>query len=106
MCAKTPSGHTWIWKRKRPIAPSDAPAGWADEILDALFAIAYGVQRDTHVRVDLLYSRLSDRQRQLINLAGHIVFLLPVGIFMLVATIPGCSALTVTPLPWIRRANS
>lgn len=57
-----------------------------------LLAIAYGVQQDTHVRVDLLYSRLTDRQRQLVNLTGHIVFLLPVGIFMLVTTLPYVSA--------------
>jgi TRAP-type mannitol/chloroaromatic compound transport system permease small subunit len=57
-----------------------------------LLAIAYGIQQDTHVRVDLLYSRMSDKGRLLTNLSGHLLFLLPVAAFILITSIPYVSA--------------
>jgi len=42
-----------------------------------LLGAAYTFQRNEHVRVDVLYSQLSDRGRILIDLFGIIVFLLP-----------------------------
>jgi len=42
-----------------------------------LLASAYTLQRDQHVRVDVLYGRLSDRSKTWINLIGGLVFLLP-----------------------------
>jgi TRAP-type mannitol/chloroaromatic compound transport system permease small subunit len=57
-----------------------------------LLAIAYGVERDTHVRVDLIYSRLSPTGRSLVNLTGHLVFLLPVGIFIFATSLPYVAA--------------
>ena len=47
-----------------------------------LLAIPHGILKDTHVRVDLVYSRLSTERRNLINSIGHCLFLIPVGIFM------------------------
>jgi TRAP-type mannitol/chloroaromatic compound transport system permease small subunit len=35
-----------------------------------------------HIRVDLFYSKLSDRQRAWLDLAGLIVFLMPFAVFM------------------------
>jgi TRAP-type mannitol/chloroaromatic compound transport system permease small subunit len=53
-----------------------------------LLAIAYGIKQDTHVRVDLVYSRFSQTRRDWVNLIGHILFLLPVAILLLVTSVP------------------
>ena len=53
-----------------------------------LVAIPYGVLKDTHVRVDLVYSRLSTERRNLINSVGHCLFLIPVGIFIVLTSLP------------------
>lgn len=53
-----------------------------------LLGIPYGIQKQTHVRVDLLYSRLSPRGKRNIDLAGHVLFLLPVAVFILVTSVP------------------
>ncbi len=42
-----------------------------------LLAAGYTLKHDGHVRVDLFYSRLSPRTRDWIDLAGGLVFLLP-----------------------------
>jgi TRAP-type mannitol/chloroaromatic compound transport system permease small subunit len=41
-----------------------------------------------HVRVDLLYTRLNDRQRHWLDLAGFAFFLLPFSIFMVMTSWP------------------
>lgn len=43
-----------------------------------MFGLSYALRHDAHVRVDLLYSRLSLTNRARINLVGHLIFLLPV----------------------------
>lgn len=48
-----------------------------------LLGAAYTLQQNSHVRVDVLYDRLSERKRNWINLIGHVVFLIPFCIFML-----------------------
>ncbi len=53
-----------------------------------LLAIPYGILKDTHVRVDLVYGRLSAERRNLINSIGHCLFLIPVGIFMVLTSLP------------------
>ena len=53
-----------------------------------MLAIALGVSDDTHVRVDILYSRRSPEQKAWINLVGHILFLLPVAGFMIWVSLP------------------
>lgn len=53
-----------------------------------LLGIPYGINKDTHVRVDILYARLSERQQALINLIGHLVFLLPIAVFIFVTSWP------------------
>lgn len=48
-----------------------------------LMAAAYGLERDVHVRVDILYSQVSDRARAWIDLLGTFLFLLPFSVLML-----------------------
>ncbi|MFM8354283.1 MAG: TRAP transporter small permease subunit [Gammaproteobacteria bacterium] len=48
-----------------------------------MLAIPYALKHDAHVRVDLLYSRLGVRGRQIVNLIGHLVLLFPTGIAMI-----------------------
>jgi TRAP-type mannitol/chloroaromatic compound transport system permease small subunit len=42
-----------------------------------MLGAAYTLKRNEHVRVDLIYSQLSDRGRLYVDLFGLIVFLLP-----------------------------
>lgn len=53
-----------------------------------MLAIALGVGENTHVRVDIFYSRLTADQQGWIDLAGHIFFLLPVAGFMVWISLP------------------
>ena len=43
-----------------------------------LLAIAFTLKEQGHVRVDVLHAKLSGRTRALIDLLGHLLFLLPV----------------------------
>ena len=51
-----------------------------------------GIRLQTHVRVDVLYSKLSSRRQLLIDTLGHSLFLLPVAGFILVTSLPYVSA--------------
>ena len=42
-----------------------------------MLALAFGIAQDTHVRVDILYSRMSSKRRNQVNLIGHCVFCCP-----------------------------
>ena len=53
-----------------------------------LLGIPLGILRDDHVRVDLVYSRLSERKQSIVNLLGHILFLLPLSALMLFWSTP------------------
>ena len=53
-----------------------------------MLAIALGVGDNTHVRVDILYSRRSPEQQAWIDLVGHILFLLPVAGFTIWVSLP------------------
>lgn len=53
-----------------------------------LLGAAYGLRRDVHVRVDVLYQRLSARRQAWIDLVGTLVFLLPFSILMLKVSWP------------------
>ena len=53
-----------------------------------LLGAAYGLRHDVHVRVDVFFSRTSDRVRAWINLLGTIIFLIPFCIFMIWTTWP------------------
>lgn len=53
-----------------------------------LLGIPYGVLRDSHVRVDILYSRSSVQQQRWIDGLGHALFLLPVAAFIFWTSLP------------------
>ena len=48
-----------------------------------LLGAAYGLERDVHVRVDVLYARLSRKGRAWIDLVGTVLFLIPFCVLML-----------------------
>ena len=48
-----------------------------------LFGIAYGLKEDGHVRVDVLYDRFSPRNKALVNIAGTMLFLLPLSVLII-----------------------
>lgn len=53
-----------------------------------LMGAAYGLSKDVHVRVDVLYSALSKKVRAWIDLIGTVVFLLPFSFLMLYVSWP------------------
>jgi TRAP-type mannitol/chloroaromatic compound transport system permease small subunit len=53
-----------------------------------LLGAAYGLNRDAHVRVDVVYARLEPRARAWIDLLGTALFLVPFCIMMLVTSWP------------------
>ncbi len=53
-----------------------------------LLGAAYGLRRDVHVRVDVLYQRLSAKRQAWIDLIGTVVFLLPFSLLMLKVSWP------------------
>ncbi len=42
-----------------------------------LCGLAYALQHDAHVRVDLLYSRMPPMRKATVNLVGHVLLLMP-----------------------------
>lgn len=48
-----------------------------------MVGIAYALKHDAHVRVDILYARMSDAGRDWVNLGGHLLFLMPFCIYVL-----------------------
>ncbi len=62
---------------------------WMMEIELYLFAIifllggAYAFQKDQHVRVDVFYSNMPDRNKAIVNLIGGLFFLIPWTIIMI-----------------------
>jgi TRAP-type mannitol/chloroaromatic compound transport system permease small subunit len=55
-----------------------------------LLGSAYTLKHDEHVRVDILYqsSKLSDKQRALINVIGILIFLFPFCVLILISAWP------------------
>jgi TRAP-type mannitol/chloroaromatic compound transport system permease small subunit len=47
-----------------------------------LLGAAYTLRRDEHVRVDIFYQRLSERRKALVDVAGTLLFLIPVCVFI------------------------
>lgn len=48
-----------------------------------MLGLSYTLKHDGHVRVDLLYSRLTHTNKLRVNLAGHLIFLLPICAFII-----------------------
>jgi TRAP-type mannitol/chloroaromatic compound transport system permease small subunit len=53
-----------------------------------LLGAAYALQQDSHVRVDVLFARLSARARTWINIVGTLLLLFPFCAFMLWSSLP------------------
>ena len=53
-----------------------------------LLGAAYGLKVDAHVRVDVLYGRVSERARGWIDLLGTVLFLIPFTLVMLWVSYP------------------
>jgi len=53
-----------------------------------LVVMAWALQDDGHVRVDIFYTRMTTRNRALVDLLGTILFLTPFCIFILVTAWP------------------
>jgi TRAP-type mannitol/chloroaromatic compound transport system permease small subunit len=49
-----------------------------------MLGIPYALKADVHVRVDLVYSRLGRRGRAVVDLLGHLLFLVPVAVAIMV----------------------
>jgi len=47
-----------------------------------MLGIPYALKHDAHVRVDVIYGRLSPRGQDIVNLLGHLIFLLPIAGFI------------------------
>lgn len=53
-----------------------------------LLGAAYGLRREVHVRVDVLYARVTPRTRTWIDLLGTILFVIPFSVMMLLTSWP------------------
>ncbi len=53
-----------------------------------LFGLSYALQHDSHVRVDLVYSRMQPRTWHLVNLLGHVLLLMPLCVAIIVVCLP------------------
>jgi TRAP-type mannitol/chloroaromatic compound transport system permease small subunit len=63
----------WIWMQES--------ITWMHAAVFMLGA-AYTLRRDEHVRVDIFYRQMSARRRALVGIAGTVLFLLPVCVFI------------------------
>lgn len=48
-----------------------------------MLGLAYALQTDSHVRVDIVYSRLKPSVQRWVNLAGHTFFLIPFALVLI-----------------------
>ena len=53
-----------------------------------LLGISYTLKEDGHVRVDLIYDRLSEKKKARINMIGAVLFILPVALLIGIESIP------------------
>ena len=51
-----------------------------------MLGAAYTLKHDEHVRVDIFFRKLPARRKALVNLSGTLVFLLPMAVFLTVAS--------------------
>lgn len=49
-----------------------------------MLGLSYALQTDSHVRVDIIYTRLRPNVKRLINLGGHALFLIPFSVLLIV----------------------
>jgi len=53
-----------------------------------LFAIAYTLSKDKHVRVDILYDKFPFRVKKIINILSLIIFIIPLSTLIMIESIP------------------
>lgn len=53
-----------------------------------LLGAAYTLKADRHVRVDVFYTRFSEKGKAWVNLIGTIIFLIPLCIVVIVSSVP------------------
>ncbi|MBD3829496.1 MAG: TRAP transporter small permease subunit [Arcobacter sp.] len=53
-----------------------------------LLGISYTLKEDGHVRVDLIYDRLTQKKKAKINMVGVVLFIIPVALLIAVESIP------------------
>ena len=47
-----------------------------------LLGIAYTLQKDAHVRVDVFYAKFTPKKQAIINIIGFIIFILPISLLI------------------------
>jgi TRAP-type mannitol/chloroaromatic compound transport system permease small subunit len=52
-----------------------------------LLGVAYTLKEDGHVRVDLIYDRLSNKRKAVINMVGVVLFILPIALLVGISSI-------------------
>jgi TRAP-type mannitol/chloroaromatic compound transport system permease small subunit len=52
-----------------------------------LMGAAYTLKHEKHVRVDIIFSRLSDRRKAVINILGTILFLIPFSLLIIFSSL-------------------
>lgn len=67
-------------------------AQWYLFSLIFLLGAAYGLNHDVHVRVDVMYERMSPRVQAIIDMVGTLFFLVPFSILMLYVSFPAVRA--------------
>ncbi len=66
---------------------------WLQESLSWMHAVvfmlgaSYTLQQDEHVRVDIFYQKMSDRNRAWVNLIGVLIFIFPMCIFFVYSSL-------------------
>ena len=53
-----------------------------------LFGLSYALLHDAHVRVDLLYSRMTRTRKAWVNLLGHLLLLAPLCVTVVIVSLP------------------
>jgi len=67
----------WIWMQEGTV--------WVHAAV-FMVAAAYTLKRNEHVRVDVLYRGMSARRKACVDLAGTVLFLIPVAVFLIVTS--------------------
>ena len=57
-----------------------------------LLGVAYTLKEDGHVRVDLIYDRLTDKKKAMINMVGVIAFIFPIALLVGISSIDNAYA--------------
>lgn len=52
-----------------------------------LLGVSYTLKEDGHVRVDIIYDKLSQRKKAMINMLGAVIFILPIALLVGISSI-------------------